>query len=54
MLSLGSSPHRLSPPEAAFSWTGRAEGLPEQSAAKNVNEGWALQAVINWAHFEGP
>lgn len=54
ILSLGSSHKRLSSSEVAFSWIGGAEGLGHNVRQKAYHEGWALQAMLNWAHFEGP
>lgn len=54
MLSLSSSPHKLSPCEAAFSWAAGEEEPGVQSAAKMYRGGWALQAMICLTHFEGP
>jgi len=52
-LSLGPSPHRLSSSEAAFSCAGGEKDLGHKLQQKMCHGGWALQAVIKWAHFEG-
>lgn len=54
MLVLGSSPHKLSPCEAAFLWAAGDEELGIQNAEKMYHGGWALQAIIHLTHFEGP